>query len=169
MDALHVVSEKSKDAKTNRNRLFSRILFVLCVLFVSRVAGQLFVYLGLAPQLPPMSEWQSGLLPYPLLLFSQVAIIALQLRLCLMTLRGETFALLRTQRAAALLMRVGTLYFLSMPVRYIIYMYISPESRWFGGTIPIVFHMVLAAFLLVYSRFLQHQALNDLAVPSSGS
>jgi hypothetical protein len=28
-----------------------------------------------------------------------------------------------------------------------------PDQRWFGGTIPIVFHWVLAAFLLVYGVY----------------
>jgi hypothetical protein len=28
-----------------------------------------------------------------------------------------------------------------------------PGQRWFGGAIPIVFHWVLAAFLLVYAVY----------------
>jgi hypothetical protein len=28
-----------------------------------------------------------------------------------------------------------------------------PEQRWFGGTVPIVFHCVLAAFLFVLGSY----------------
>ncbi|MDH3690231.1 MAG: hypothetical protein OEU36_12210 [Gammaproteobacteria bacterium] len=45
------------------------------------------------------------------------------------------------------------LYFLSMVVRYIYTMTNYPELRWFGHTIPILFHVVLAAFLYTYSRY----------------
>ena len=43
--------------------------------------------------------------------------------------------------------------FLSMVVRYGVTMTLHPEYRWFGHTIPIWFHMVLAAYLYFYSRF----------------
>ena len=35
-----------------------------------------------------------------------------------------------------------------MLVRYPVQIYLHPESRWFGGTIPIFFHWVLAAFVI---------------------
>jgi hypothetical protein len=38
-------------------------LWILLALFTGRVLGQLAVALDLAPFLPPMDEWQSGLLP----------------------------------------------------------------------------------------------------------
>jgi hypothetical protein len=52
------------------------VLWILFSLFVGRVVGQLAVALDAAPFLPPMDEWQSGLLPYPLLLTSQLLLIA---------------------------------------------------------------------------------------------
>lgn len=39
----------------------------------------------------------------------------------------------------------------SMVLRYFLYMYLVPEARWLHGTIPIVFHLVLATFLLAYA------------------
>jgi hypothetical protein len=40
-----------------------------------------------------------------------------------------------------------------MAVRYVVRMTRRPEQRWFGGTIPIFFHWVLAAYLFVVGLF----------------
>jgi hypothetical protein len=40
-----------------------------------------------------------------------------------------------------------------MAVRYAVRMTRRPEQRWFGGTIPIVFHWVLASVVFVYGSF----------------
>ena len=41
----------------------------------------------------------------------------------------------------------------SMLARYAVRMSRRPGERWFGGTIPIVFHLVLAAYLYVFGSF----------------
>ncbi|MGH7166571.1 MAG: hypothetical protein ACREIS_13725, partial [Nitrospiraceae bacterium] len=45
----------------------------------------------------------------------------------------------------------------SMMLRYVITMGLYPERRWFRGTIPIVFHLVLAAYLFVLGHY-HHRA-----------
>ena len=46
----------------------------------------------------------------------------------------------------------GVLYALSMVVRFVILRRSHPDYRWFeGGMIPIMFHWVLAGFLLTYA------------------
>ena len=51
--------------------IYGPYLWILTVLLVGRVAGQLIVA-GWAPRwLPPMEQWQSGLLPYPVLVAGQ--------------------------------------------------------------------------------------------------
>jgi len=40
-----------------------------------------------------------------------------------------------------------------MASRYVVRMYRRPGERWFGGTIPIVFHFVLAAFLFTWGKY----------------
>ena len=40
-----------------------------------------------------------------------------------------------------------------MVVRYGVRMRRRPEARWFGGAVPIVFHLVLAAFLFTWGRY----------------
>ena len=38
-----------------------------------------------------------------------------------------------------------------MVLRYFLYMYLVPEARWLHGTIPIIFHIDLATFILAYA------------------
>ena len=45
------------------------------------------------------------------------------------------------------------LYFAGMVFRYVITMIRRPERRWFGGTIPIIFHSIVAAFLWTWGRY----------------
>jgi hypothetical protein len=46
-------------------------------------------------------------------------------------------------------MGLALVYSAVMALRYCIRMARRPSARWLGGTIPIVFHCVLAAFLFV--------------------
>lgn len=69
----------------------SALLWMLLTLFVLRVLGQFLVALGAAPFLPPMDEWQSRLLPYPLLLASQIVIIGVLAMVCMQLSRGRGY------------------------------------------------------------------------------
>jgi hypothetical protein len=40
-----------------------------------------------------------------------------------------------------------------MVVRYVARMARRPDQRWFGGTIPIFFHSVIAAFVWTFARY----------------
>ena len=53
------------------------LLLILECLFALRVAGQLLVRLRAPAWLPPMDQWASGLVPYPLLLGIQVVTLIL--------------------------------------------------------------------------------------------
>lgn len=135
---------------TTFSRRVVMTLWLLLTLFVLRVLGQVLVVFAGVHWLPPMEQWQSGILPYPVLLSSQIAIIALLVRVCVDCSRGEGFfARTRFDRGA---LWFGYVYFASMVVRYILRMYLYPENRWFGGTIPIVFHCVLATFIILFAR-----------------
>jgi hypothetical protein len=137
-------------------RATAAVLGVLQGLFVLRVAGQLLAVAGRGPSwLPPMRQWQSGLLPYPVLLTSQVVIIgamtyvaaSLWFRRRLVPAPGPTVG-----RAV---MRFSYVYAGAMLIRYAIRMATRPDQRWFGGTIPIAFHVVLAAWLFVFGRHIR--------------
>lgn len=127
----------------------------LCtVLLYLRVIGQVIVVLRAPRWLPPMHQWQSGLLPYPVLLLGQVIVLALMTWIAVDFARGYgRFVEPRWPNAGTIFMWIGRLYFAGMVVRYVIWMWRHPDQRWFGGTIPIIFHSVVAAFVYAFGRY----------------
>ena len=116
------------------------LLWILFTLFALRVLGQLLVVAGLAPFLPPMDDWQSGVLPYPLLLASQILILGVLATACVQFSRGKGFFVHPHRWLATPLWLIGWIYAVGMVARY------AALRR---DLIPVVFHVVLASFLLV--------------------
>lgn len=127
------------------------IFWALLALFCVRVVGQVVVVLGHPTWLPPMAQWYSGLLPYPLLLPAQVLLIVLMSVMAWqVSARAAPFG--TPHRAVGVvLIPLAIVYAGSMAVRYVVRMAHHPDQRWLGGTIPIIFHVVLAAFLLLFA------------------
>jgi len=116
------------------------LLWILFALFALRVLGQLLVVAGLAPFLLPMDDWQSGVLPYPLLLASQILILGVLATACVQFSRGKGFFVRPQSWLATPLWIIGWIYAVGMVVRY------AALRR---DPIAVVFHVVLASFLLV--------------------
>ena len=119
------------------------LLWTLLLLFALRVVGQLLVVAGAAPFLPPMDEWQSGLLPYPMLLTSQILILALLGTVCVQFSRGSGDFVRYQPWMATPLWIFGWAYAIGMIVRY---------GLLRRDAIPVVFHIVLATFVLVVAQ-----------------
>ncbi len=135
------------------HRRYAIILACLATAFLSRVVGQLLVAVLHVDFLPPMAEWYSGVIPYPILLPIQIVILIVQGVISRsIWLRTGYFAI-RRPRAGRQLCRFSYLYAAAMLVRYAVTMYIYPERRWLSGTIPIFFHWVLAAYLFILGRY----------------
>jgi hypothetical protein len=136
-----------------RSGQYAPILWILLAAFFGRVTGQVLVAYGHVSFLPPMEQWQSGLLPYPVLLASQAVLLVLLSAIALAFTRGRGRFVRPSAKAATGLTWFGCVYFGSMIVRYVISMWRHPEWRWIGHTIPIVLHCVLATFVLVVADF----------------
>jgi hypothetical protein len=132
---------------------FALVLWLLAGLFLLRVLGQALVALAGVSWLPPMAEWHSGLLPYPILLVSQIAILALQARIGVDLTRGRGRFAVRRPALGRALRWASIVYAGAMALRYILVMVLRPERRWLGGTLPIVFHWVLAAYLFTFGQY----------------
>jgi hypothetical protein len=115
------------------------LLWFLLGLFVLRVVGQALVAFLEVQFLPPMEAWYSGLMPYEYLLPSQIVIIAVMAKICLDFTRGRGFFFDRNRFFATAWLWFGYLYLAAMIARAI-FLWDHP--------IPIVFHWVLAAFVL---------------------
>ncbi len=133
------------------------VLWTLLALFIARVVGQALVAFLDVGFLPPMLHWYSGLLPYQYLLPAQIVIIALMLKICVNFTRGGGLFVTPRRFFAVYWLRFGYLYLAVMLVRYPVQMALHPELRWFGGTIPIFFHWVLAAFVILVGLHHRHR------------
>lgn len=115
------------------------LLWVLLALFVLRVLGQALVALFGVGFLPPMTAWYSGLMPYEYLLPSQLVIIALMVKICIDFTRRRGFFYQAKKLFATAWLWFGCLYLATMIARAV-FLWDRP--------IPIVFHWVLAAFVI---------------------
>lgn len=128
-------------------------LSLLAFLFFLRVLGQVLVAFFGVSFLPPMPEWYSGLLPYPILLPVQVLMLTVQAKIAADFARGRGLFVVPRPALGRGLQGFSLVYFAAMGLRYVVTMAWHPERRWFGGTIPILFHWVLAAYLFVLGRY----------------
>ena len=121
----------------------SLLLWLLLSLFVARVIGQALVAFLDVEFLPPMPAWYSGLMPYAYLLPSQIVIIALMAKICVDFTRQRGFFFEPKVFFGTLWLGFGYLYLAAMIARAI-FLWDHP--------IPIVFHWVLAAFVIAVGR-----------------
>ncbi len=126
-------------------------LWVFSFLFLVRVVGQLVVRLRGPAWLPPTEEW--NLSPYHLLLPTQIVILAVLAWIDLSFSLDRGAPVHPHPRLGEGVLVFAYVYAAVMVVRYGERMLRRPDARWFGGTIPIVFHFVLASYLYVFGWF----------------
>ena len=74
-------------------------------------------------------------------------------KVCLDFNRQRGFFVTPHRRLGTFLLSGGSVYLAVMVIRYAIRMSLYPPERWTGGAIPIVFHWVLAGFVLVLGAY----------------
>jgi len=130
------------------------LVWLLTILLTARVVGQIVVVMRAPRWLPPMEQWQSGLLPYPILLAGQIVVLTLMVWISIdITNGGGRVVYPRRPAVGLAIVWFSYVYFGLMVLRYIIRMHRRPDQRWLGGTIPIIFHSFVAAFLYVVGRY----------------
>lgn len=135
---------------TDASRRYAPWLWLMLCLFMFRVAAQplaLVVHTGF---LPRFDSWQSGAVPYPYLVASQLLIILWLGRTAAQFSRGTVVA---RRRLGAIMMALGGAYFLTMIARLVLGATWLRENYWFASPIPTVFHLVLATAVLLYGHF----------------
>jgi hypothetical protein len=129
-------------------------LAVLLLLFLGRVTAQLRQYVSPTDALPPFSAWQSGALPYPVLVASQFAIIAVSLWLIIRIAQGKLGA---HKRVGAGVLAAGVVYFGFMAFRLAAGLTFLKDSPFFGVILPAIFHLVLASMLIIVGLHLRRR------------
>jgi hypothetical protein len=125
------------------------LLGLFTALFAFRVAAQLVQYASPTRFLPPFDAWQGGGLDYPLLLASQLFILA--------AMAWGTSAVYRRARGRESVGRwlivIGAVYFVSMSARLVLGLTVLSDLAWFAKPLPALFHMVLAGYVLTLGRY----------------
>lgn len=137
-------------AQGSPSRRYVPWLWGLIGLFIIRVIAQPASLLIESQFLPTFESWHGGVLPYPVLLISQILIIAWMVHI---TRQFDTGSVIPSHRVGKYVSIIASIYFSVMLVRLILGLTILSEHRWFGSTLPAFFHLVLASFLLLYSHF----------------
>ncbi len=125
-------------------RLTGSFLWLFLALFMLRVVGQVVVRLRAPGWLPPMEQW--NLVPYRFLLPIQIVLLVLMGWIAADLFRGTGVFARPSAAAGRAFVWFSYVYAGAMAVRYTVRMRRRPDQRWSGGAIPIVFHLVLAAF-----------------------
>ncbi len=119
--------------------MIAGVLWLLLTLFVLRVLGQMLVAFFDVGFLPPMPAWYSGAMPYEYLLPAQLVIIALMAKVCIDFTRRRGLFYQARKFLATTWLWFGYVY-LAVMVARAVFLWDRP--------IPIVFHWVLAAFVI---------------------
>jgi hypothetical protein len=132
-------------------------LWALTSLFGLRVAAQFVQYASPIRMLPPFDAWQGSRLNYPVLLTSQILILAIMVA----GTNRVSHRAHAARRLGAWLIALGSVYFGTMSLRLLLGLTVLGNVSWFAKPLPAVFHVVLASYLLTLGHY--HLAGNDRA------
>jgi hypothetical protein len=127
-------------------RSYAWALWFLTGLFAFRVAAQPAA-LAFDRLLPSFNSWDGGVLPYPVLLVTQLVILGWLARTAWRFSTGRITPRPSIGRAA---LAFGGVYFGVMFLRLLLGATVLRDLRWFASPLPAFFHLVLATYLLVY-------------------
>ena len=122
-------------------------LWLCLAIFVARVVGQIEVLLLSPRWLPPFSAWESGLIPYPLLLPLQILLIAWMAAIASDHSRGGGRMWVESPWVRKRLKASAAVYASVMLLRLAVTAALPPHSVVDRGLIPIVVHWDLAGFI----------------------
>ena len=131
-------------------RRYGPWLWLLTGLFALRVAAQPAALIFDEGVLPPFDSWHGGVLPYPVLLLTQLLILGWLARTAW---RFGAAAVAPNRSAGRLLLIFGGLYFAVMSLRLLLGATVLGGVRWFASPLPAFFHLVLAMYLLLVGYF----------------
>jgi len=109
--------------------------------------GQIEVVLLAPSWLPPFRAWESGLIPYSVLLPTQILLIAWMAIVATDQWRGSGYFWVTQQKTRRCLKIIAGIYFSVMLLRLVIIGLRAPHTLLERGLIPVIAHWALAAFI----------------------
>lgn len=132
------------------HRAYAAVLGLLLAAFLFRVGAQFVQWLRPTPLLPPFEAWHSTTLPYGALLALQAATA---LVMATIVARVATCVVRSNARWGKGLLAFGLLYFVFKLFRLVAGLTFWSDHPWWGAVLASVFHLVLAAFVLVLALY----------------
>ena len=126
------------------------LLSLLLLLFVFRVSAQLIQSYQTIKWLPPFHAWHSQTIPYPYLLVAQLTIIIFFSTMIKCFYQEKVTPKIMTGKIYLLL---GSLYFSFMILRLILGQFIFKNHLFWSSTLPTLFHLILALFLIIIGLY----------------
>jgi hypothetical protein len=127
----------------------------LLALFLFRVMAQLAQALWPTRALPGFEAWHSGTLPYPVLVLSQLGILALLAWLVRRFWRGGPLGGARLRTALWLF---GSLYLAGSVLRFVGGFTFAAQNAFMAAHLPAFFHIVLASAAIVIASYASMRA-----------
>lgn len=135
----------------------------LAGLFVLRVLAQLVQALHPLSFLPPFQVWHGAILPYPLLVAFQIAVMSVLARVLW---RVRTDAISPSPWKYRTCFSLGGIYFAFMGFRLFAGLTFLADHPWFSRSLPAFFHVVLATFILMLGHYIYKKGAEP--TPHSG-
>ncbi|HET7715337.1 MAG TPA: hypothetical protein VFK86_06890 [Bauldia sp.] len=129
------------------------IATALLAVFVLRVFAQILQFYHPTSALPPFAAWESGALPYGLLVTAQAVIILVSAGL----IAGLFKQRLRPNRKVGLVLLVLASFYLAGAIFRLLagYTFLS-DVPFFSDHLPAYFHIVLAGLVLTFGDFYRY-------------
>ena len=128
-------------------------LVALLGMFTFRVISQFiasYIDIGL---LPGFNDWHSAVLPYPVLLASQIIILLSGLLIIKLIFQNK---IKPNPKLGSKLLVLAWVYWFVMLVRLILGLTILNEVHWFSQSLPALFHLLLANILMLVGTYHRH-------------
>ncbi len=136
----------------NELSIYIVVLTTVSLLFFLRIVAQLIQWLYPVGFLPQFDEWQSGVLPYPFLLFTQIVILFFLAKTIIRHVKGSVKV---GRRRGIIFLLIGCVYFLIMATRLFASIYFNKDDSWFfDGVLAAFFHVILSCFLITHGHYL---------------
>lgn len=132
------------------SKSYAKWLWLCAGLFALRVIAQAISLIFPSEFLPTFESWHGGVLPYPVLLTTQLLIL---FWLVWTARKLYSNSIYPRRRLGMIVTIFASLYFTIMLLRLTLGLTILSDHRWFASYLPAFFHLVLASYLFLYGHF----------------
>lgn len=129
---------------------YYHIALISLLLFAFRVIAQLIQFISPINFLPAFSTWQSGALPYGILLPIQLVMLQFMIGWVSQLKHNK---IIPTPELGQKLIWFGIFYLLIMIFRMVAGQTFAQEHYWLNAPLPTIFHYVLAAYILCFGHY----------------